>query len=271
MIADGTALANAGATHLVVPDHTSVDKDNGDEIFSRVLSNMDDPTLPPSTFTDLTLAVLFALSKLFVPDVLVSTGAYCGVGARAISAGRLASNWNKPIHEILCDVDKGCGSLLLAHRGTCLGTLPTEMATKSEKIYNSYVTHVPPPDVIASVPVTNRYMALIDLDSDNTGKAGYTVAARRLIECQSGMGLLIFHIVCVPKFKSDLEMLERTLTELGANQLSKTLFGRASCAATFRVDWPCPISRRNEFYCWSFARVNGRDLARKTFFDGVSI
>ena len=215
MLSDGDAIAAACAVHLGLPAPETVSTEDDVAVFARMLSDLADPALPPSTFTDLALAILFSLSKRFEPDLLVAIGAYRGVGARALTVGRLtalAEGAEASIHEVLCDVDPDCASQLEQHRDACIAVFGTKATARLERRYASRTSHTPSPAIVAELPKARRYTALIDLDSPETGKAGYAEAARYLIESQKSAGLLIFHDVCVPRFSSDIVSLEQTLT-----------------------------------------------------------
>lgn len=218
MFEQGVAISAACAAHLGIDWPTGMDGPEENRAFNRMLDDLADPALPPSTFTDLALAILFSLSQGFGADVTVTLGAFRGVGARALTVGRLvqlARGQGAPVQELLCDIDPACGSQLGAHRDRSLGAFAGQARQVLETGYTSVVSHTPAPDVLAQMPPGARYLALIDIDSPETGKAGYATAAQRLIETRPGEGLLIFHDVCVPRFADDIAGLQHTLAELG--------------------------------------------------------
>lgn len=208
-------IAEVSAAQLGLPDAAPPsDADAG--ALDRVLCDLEDPGLAPSTFTDIALAVLFALSRRHAAQTLLVIGAYQGVGARALTVGRLSALRAHPdgsVEEVLSDPNGACLPHLRRHRDACLAALGLDGASDLDRNYNSTVTSVPSPDVIARMPQRSGYTALVDLDDSARGKAGYTEAARALLDLAPRPGLMIFHDVCVPRFAHDMKVLKALLAK----------------------------------------------------------
>lgn len=191
------------------------------EAFGTLLSQLgEDTSLGASTFSNECLALMFIATGYFNPSFVVTIGAYHGLGASSLSLAAMtlcASDKDHCITDVLCEPDKDCGPFLNKVTPRNRAILMSHGAATPKARYVSKTTHLPAPEVVETLEISGRFVALIDLDSLEDGKARYTDTAHAILQQHRHPGLLFFHDVCVPKFRSQIDRLSSALSSRGIN------------------------------------------------------
>ena len=208
-----TALPDLG----LALDNTNFGTDDEKE-FQILLNRCNTLKVPISSFTDLSLGIIFNFSRVFSADLLLTIGAYHGIGASALAAGRISSANQEPVLSILCEIDEECSaSLINLSRWLDIKTRKKWKIENSNVKFTTKCTPTPSPEVVLEIPSFSKMISLIDLDHPKHGKRGYADAVRSISQNTKGEKLLIFHDVSVPKFSADMELLKSELFSIGAS------------------------------------------------------